>query len=375
MTSATPGFFEELNQTPENTLVEKAVDAGGIPVGYTCSYVPDVLLTLGDLFPLRVRAPGAEGTEIADIYMSTVICSYTRSLLEFAMDDRYEFLKGWVFAAGCDHLRRLCDNLDYLLKPEFNLILDVPHKTGEPALKWQIAEINRFLAALGDHFGVDTSQEALKHAVTRHNRHLEVLRRISDLRKTDTPPISGTDFHRMMTAYFSSPRELIMPILEEYEKELQSAEPISDYRARLLLLGGQMDNPDYIASIESTGALVVADRICTGAFPYLTPIPEEDDPVSAIAEHSLCTPKCPRMMEAFRDRTAYVQNLVKEFRADGVVLEIIKFCDVWGVEMTPFADELKKAGIPVLAVEREYRHTGEGQLKTRVQAFLESMDK
>jgi len=80
--------FEKFLQAPFNALVEQAVQAGRIPIGYTCSYIPDAMLSTGNLFPFRLRAPGVNGTEIADIYLSNMVCSYPRSILELAMDDK-----------------------------------------------------------------------------------------------------------------------------------------------------------------------------------------------------------------------------------------------------------------------------------------------
>jgi benzoyl-CoA reductase subunit C len=80
-------------------------------------------------------------------------------------------------------------------------------------------------------------------------------------------------------------------------------------------------------------------------------------------------------MESFPLRLQTILDTVREYRVDGVVLEILKFCDLWGVDSVPLVSALRKEGIPVLKLEREYRLVGEGQLRTRVQAFLESMGK
>jgi len=74
-------LFEELLESPQNALVEQASRDGRIPIGYSCSFVPEALLMADRLFPVRLRAPGVAGTEIADNYMSALTCSYTRSLL------------------------------------------------------------------------------------------------------------------------------------------------------------------------------------------------------------------------------------------------------------------------------------------------------
>jgi len=366
-------WFSELLDDPLNELVQKAMDEGQIPIGYSCSYVPDVMLSVDGLFPVRMRAPGIAGTELADNYMSSVICSYSRSLLEFALDGRYDFLPGWVFAASCDHLRRLYDNLEYLRRPGFSRILDVPHKTGDAAITWYTEELQLLAQALADNFGVDLGPESLGKAIRQHNRFNAIVREIGEHRRNDHPVMTGTDYHRLVIASNSSPKKALIPILEKVRDDLPTRAPLPNYRARLLLVGGHLDDPGYIGIIESQGAIVVADRFCTGSYPGLMPIPETGDPIAAIAKHYLTKTSCPRMMEAFRERAEDIVSLARECRADGVVIQMMKFCDTWGVEVASFVSYIREAGLPVLRLERDYRLGGEGQLQTRIQAFIESM--
>ena len=370
-----PDFFLNLLGDPYNSLIDKALDNGKIPIGYTCSYVPEVLLTVDNLMPVRIFAPGVSGTEVADIYLSSVICSYTRSLLEFAMDDRYDFLKGWVFAASCDHLRRLYDNLDYLLKPEFIHILDVPHRLGEIPLSWYIEELRMFTKAMASHFNVDYGEKALFDAINQHNEFISLLESVGEFRKEKYPPISGSEFHTLMIASQAAPKNLLIDKINEFKLSLSERKKNSEYRARLLIVGGQLDDPNYIKAIESTGGLVVADHLCTGSIPGLSPIVMKDDPLTSIADHYLGRTSCPRMMEGFNARVASILKSVSEYDVDGVVIEFLKFCDTWGIEAGMLVSALRDAGIPVISLEREYRLTGEGQLRTRIQAFIESMGK
>ncbi|RPJ24051.1 MAG: 2-hydroxyacyl-CoA dehydratase [Chloroflexi bacterium] len=368
-------WFSKLLDDPCNELIQKAMDEGQIPVGYSCSYVPDVMLSVEGLFPIRMRAPGITGTELADNYLSSVICSYTRSLLEFALDGRYDFLRGCVFAASCDHLRRLYDNLEYLRRPGFSRILDVPHKTGDAAITWYTDELQGFAKALADHFGCDMSTDSLSKAIRENNAFNAILREIGELRRSDHPVMTGTEYHHLVIAANSSPKKTLLPIMEKIRDDLQSRDPLPPYRARLLLVGGHLDDPGYIGIIESQGGLIVEDRLCTGSYPGLQPIPETDDPIAAIARHYLTKTSCPRMMEAFPERAEDIVYLAGKCRADGVVIQILKFCDTWGVEAASFVSYIRDAGIPVLRLERDYRLSGEGQLRTRIQAFIESMGK
>ncbi len=368
-------LFDDLLAEPMNRLVEQAMDDHRVPIGYTCSYVPETLLSVGKLFPVRLRAPGIAGTELADTYMSNVICSYTKSLLEFALGGAYDYLGGVVFTANCDHMRRLMDNLEYLRKPAFSHTIDVPHKRGGPALDWFAEELTTLAGRISDHFGISAAGADLAAAVRGRNVLAGLLRTIGDMRKHDPPLITGGEFHRIMIASLVTPKDLFLPLAEDFYRKAVERNGVSPFRARVMIAGGELDDLFFIDTIESMGGLVVADRFCTGSLPGLDPVPENGDPLRAVAEHTLFKVLCPRMMEEFDERAAAICSTAKEYRADGVILQAIKFCDTWGVEGSTLTSVLRSAGIPVLRLEREYRHGGEGQLRTRVQAFIESMGK
>ena len=368
--------FEELLESPQNELVEKAASAGRIPIGYSCSFVPEALLMADKLFPVRLRAPGVAGTEIADNYLSSFVCSYARSLLEFAMDERYDQIRGWVFVPSCAHMQRLYDNFDYLKHPAFNHILDVPRKVNADTLAWMAEELKNLADKLAQHFGVDMSETSLNKAMAEWNAYAAAVRTIGEQRKRSNPPITGTEFHQMVMASLSSPKDLVMPLIKDFQQELEQRDGIEKYRARLMLVGGHLHDPEFIKVIESQGGLVVADRFCTGTIPGFRPIDVgHGDPYQTLAEYTFKKTLCPRMMEDFDRRLASIIDIVKEYQVDGVVIEIIKFCDLWGVDSMPLVAALRDKGIPVLKLEREYRLGGEGQLRTRVQAFIESMGK
>lgn len=371
--STLPSVFDELLESPQNPWVQESIDGGKNIIGYTCSLLPEALLSVEGLVPIRLRAPNPMGTPMADTYLSSVCCPYPRSLLELVLEGRFDFLGGWVFAASCDHLRRLYDNIAYLTKAPFNHIVDVPHKRGAPAVAWFVEELGILADALSKHFSVDTGTDALNASIARLNGTLEQLRRIGDLRRRTHPPISGTDFHKIMIASVTAPKAALGESLQSLLDALQERDGIDTYRARLMVVGAELDDPTYLQIIEKMGGLVVADRFCFGSLPGLEPIPENGDPFQTLAEHHLKHTKCPRMMEDFEPRLSYILQTVQDYKVDGVVFETMKFCDIWGIESSAMVSALRDEGVPVLRLEREYALTGEGQLRTRIQAFLESM--
>jgi benzoyl-CoA reductase/2-hydroxyglutaryl-CoA dehydratase subunit BcrC/BadD/HgdB len=367
--------FNDYLKSPVNSLVHDAADAGRIPIGYTCSFVPEALLMADRLFPVRLTAPGVTGTETADNYLSNFICSYTRSILEFAVEGRYDRIKGWVFVASCAHMQRLFDNLEYLKKPAFSHVIDVPSKVTDASVKWLVEELGMLSDKLSAYFSVDMSDQSIAKAVSDWNRFVQTIQSIGELRKKPDPPITGAEFHALLMAFLASPKDLIMPTILDYKNEIEGRQSAGNHRARLMLAGGHLHDPEFINIIESEGGLVVADRFCTGSIPGLMPIEMKGDPLEALAEHTFKKTMCPRMMEDFERRLSTIITTVREYNIDGVIIEVIKFCDLWGIEAMPLINALRKEGIPVLRLEREYRLGSEGQLRTRVQAFLEAMGK
>ena len=140
-----------------------------------------------------------------------------------------------------------------------------------------------------------------------------------------------------------------------------------------------MDDPDFTQLIEDSGALVVADRFCFGSMPGREEIilNDEDDVLTQIALHYMKTCQCPRFMshEKVQERRDYIKRLVDEYHADGVMYEQLKFCEYWGYERALASYVMSNDyGVPTAAVDRQYTASASGQLRTRVQAFVESLE-
>ena len=148
-------------------------------------------------------------------------------------------------------------------------------------------------------------------------------------------------------ASLASPKDLILPYILDFKKELERREGIKNYRARLMVVGGHLHDPEFIKIIESQGGLVVADRLCTGSIPGLKKIEiNGESPYKTMAEYSFKKTLCPRMMEDFDRRLSTIIDTVKEYKVDGVAIEVIKFCDLWGIDAMPLVTALRKRAYP-----------------------------
>lgn len=378
--------FENLLQEANNELVQQAKSQGKIALGYTCYHVPEVLLNCPGCFSVRMRAPRTGSLDIATYYMSNFLCGYSKAILERGIEGGYNFLNAILASETCSEMNRAMEHFEILkLVPEekfFVSFLDAPFKVESHTIKHYVKQTRlKILDKLSEVYGIDTSDEALRKAVEEHNEVCRLMTEIGNYRKEENPRITGYEYHILNLVTYCCPKYLILDKLRETAQELKTREPDEkkNYRAKIVVVGSEMDDPDFTKLIEDSGALVVADRYCFGALPGRQEIilNDTDDVLTQICTHYMKTSQCPRYMsqEKVQERRDTVKNLVEEYHADGVLYEQIKFCEYWGYERALASHIMNdEYGIPSASVDRQYTASSSGQLRTRVQAFVESLE-
>ena len=379
-------YFENLLQDAQNELVEQAKAEGMHALGYNCYYIPEVLLNLPGCFSSRLRAPRCTSTDIAGYYMTNRSCPYARSILERAIEGGYNYLDALFGAESCATMDRMEQHF-FLINPVKNdrffvTQIDPPMKGDQTNLDYYKVQLRvKLLQPLKEKLGVDTSDAAILQAIEQHNRLCRVITEIGNFRKLDNPPITGYEFHVIQLVSQVCPHGLILPYLEETLEELKTREPEPKFpfRARVVLVGSEVDDPEFTKLIETCGAMVVADRYCFGSFPGREEIQifQNESPFDAVCRHYLHWNQCARFMDGGKidQRTNEVRRLHDAFKADGIIYENMKFCEFWSYEKVlkshVFINELH---IPTCTIEKEYMLGAVGQLRTRFQAFIESLE-
>ena len=379
-------FFENLLQDANNELVQKACEEGKRCLGYNCYYIPEVLMNLDGCFSTRLRAPRCTSPDVATYYMTGRTCPYVRSILERAIEGGYNHLSALFGAENCAAMERMEEHF-YLLKPVKNddffvTIIDPPMKGDKTNLDYYKVQLQKHvMGPMKNVFGIDTSDEAMRRAIERFNKLCRVITEIGDLRKLDNPPITGYEFHVIQLVSEVCPHELILPYLEETLAELKKRKPEPEFpfRARVVLAGSEIDDPEFTKLVEMCGAMVVADRYCFGSLPSREEIEIQDgeDAFTAICRHYLHWNQCARFMDGMKidQRHDALVQLVKDYKADGIIYENMKFCEFWSYEKVLASHiMIEEHDIPCATIEKEYALGSVGQLRTRFQAFVESLE-
>ena len=381
-------YFEDLLQQANNELIGQAKADGKVCVAYTCENVPEPLLNLDRAVSVRLSAPNTGSLDIATYYMTNLLCEPSRALLERAIEGGFNFADCVITPDGCTMMNRAVENMELLKtmgkdNPNFfHQYMEIAFKNTENDVNLAVLQCtNHILKPLHEKYGIDISDASIRKAVEDHNRLCRLVRELGEFRKEAKPRITGYEFHVFCLATYLCPKYLVEDKLAETIEEVRNREPDDKpWRARVLLVGSEVDDSGLIKLIEEQGAFVCCDRFCFGSYPGRTEIVLNDteDALTQVCRHYITNCQCPRMMSMDKvyGRKQYVADLAKEYGADGVIYQQVKFCDPWAYERTLGSAMLQNDfGYPVLSVDRPYNVSSSvGQMRTRVQAFVESIE-
>ncbi len=368
--------FSNIAESLVNPALESWTKDGKKVVGFFCSYLPEEILYAADIVPYRVRAAGCLDTKDADVYMSHLNCTFSKSCLQYLLEGQYKFLDGIAFTNTCDHTRRIYDILGETRPTDFSfmMMISCPRKVTDQSIDLYKKKLTEFKSKVEDYFQVEITNERLKKAVAVYNETRDLLKRLYELRRKKNPPLTGTQNMSVITAGTMMPKNEYNRMLKKLLEELGDAEGISGYKARFMIAGsGGCDSPDYYKTIEELGGLIVTDSLCIGTRYFWHPVETEGDLMENLACTYLKRPSCPMMVDGVVQRSEFIKEMCKSFKVDGVIYQTMRYCDLWGGSIFDVRKNLKASDIPLLELEREYMFGGKGQLRTRIQAFLENI--
>lgn len=342
-------------------------------VGVLYNFVPEELLTAAGVLPYRVRALGSTSTALAAARFDEFNCSLVRHFYNSAAEGSFGFLDGLVSVNSCDHERRLFDNWVAKVETGYSYFLCFPKKTGAEQAQVYRERLEGFKASLEEAFGVELTDEKIRAAIDLHNETRRLQRALYDLRKRPDPPISGADALAVMLAGTCMPKTEYNELLARLLKDCAGAEGIAGSPLRVIVYGGELDSIPLMEMIESQGALIVGDSLGLGYRSCADDVKDTGDPLYDLAAYMVLDHGDPRLFGTAESRAEFVFEQLEACGAAAVIMPTIPMCDLWGYERSIFGSTAKRNGVPVLDLSVEYAVEESGQIKTRVQAFVETL--
>jgi bcr-type benzoyl-CoA reductase subunit C len=343
-----------------------------VPIGFFCPYVPEELIHAAGALPFRLMGTPIKMSHV-QAHLPANCCHLVKSSLESLLQGELDFLKGMIFSHTCDTMQGLADiwALQKRIPLQFNLM--IPSRLdSELSRAYLKAELERFKNFLESAVGKITSQN-LSASIQLFNRIRNKVAEIYARRPKWYKEISGSNFARIIRAGYLIDRQRYLDLLNEFSDVLPEKTEGSENLVPVYLAGNMTHDAPYFSFIEEAGAVIVQDDLCSGTRFLRLMVPEDIDPMEALVNRYFTSFMCPTKHIGAH---AHGETLIKEVQksgAKGVIFLLYKYCETHFFDYPDLKQALESKGIPTLLLEVEDPSYSVGQLKTRIQAFVEML--
>jgi benzoyl-CoA reductase/2-hydroxyglutaryl-CoA dehydratase subunit BcrC/BadD/HgdB len=360
--------------------LEKAKEQGKKVIGYfPGNYVPEEIIYASGAVPICLNGGGT--LELANKGLSVVphlICPFARGQIGERLlktNPYYNMMDMLVAPITCQHLKKVAEVWEYYGDLEI-FKLGIPHQYD---YDFQVEYFIERLKALKDKLqaftGNEVTGEKISEAIDLYNKMRGLLRKISLLRNYPESRISALDFIRLNHASYYADPAFMVDLLESVYKKLSNKKQIAyNNYPRILLVGPSIANGDYtvIEMIKEAGGEIVIEEICEGVRYYWRDIEKKGDAFESLSRGYLVDRvPCAYMVDSNKKRLDFTLKLIEDYKINGVIWYELMYCETYDSESYFFAQKLGERDIPMLILESDYGTADTGQMKTRMQAFIE----
>jgi benzoyl-CoA reductase/2-hydroxyglutaryl-CoA dehydratase subunit BcrC/BadD/HgdB len=363
--------------------LQQHAKGGGKVVATYCVFVPDEIILAAGAIPVGLCAGTNFSIPAAEQVLPRSTCDLIKSSFGFKLGRTCPYVQTSHLIVGettCDGKKKMFEILSEYQPVH---VMEVPNKKNRASRDLWLSEVVAFKGVVEKLTGNKITEDKLAQAIKLMNGKRRALQRLYQARKTIPSPISGKDALLVTQVSFYDDvvrdTQQINALCDELENRISHKEGVFQPKAlRILVSGCPMAIPNWKLHhlLETSGAAVVCEESCIGTRAFSDLVAEDkrtmDDQLKAIADrymqiHCACfTPNTERIDDIVR--------LAKEYKVDGVVHYNLLFCHTYANEAVKVRKALEKAGIPLLCVETDYGDDS-GQLRTRIDAFLEMIQK
>jgi len=377
-------YFDFVMSEVHGLRIKELMDAkaeGRKVIGTYCVFVPEELILAVDAVCVGLCAGGELGFEEAEKYLPRNTCSLIKSAFGFKLSKVCPYVEASDLIVGentCDGKKKAYESFKDIVGNLY--VMDLPQMKSAEGKALLKAEYKKFAQKLEEVTGRKITVENLLKGIEIVNNKRKAILRLAALRNADPTPISGLDALLANQVYFyDNPlrfTDSVNAICDELEVRIKEGIGVAPKGSpRVLLSGCPMAVPNWKLPfiIENSKAVIVGEEMCTGERGTQNYTEVKGNTVDALIDNIVeryfqidCAVFTPNP-----SRLEHIKEMVKKYKADGVIHYGIQFCQPYQMESKIVEKELEKAGIPVLCIETDYSQEDAGQLKTRVEAFLE----
>jgi len=352
-------------------------------IGSYCVFVPEEIVLAGNATLVGLCSGADFAMEEVEKVLPRNTCALIKSSFGFKLGKVCPFLEVSDMIVGentCDGKKKSYETLKDMVRRMY--IMDLPQMKTDESRGLLKSEFKRFLREVEDLTGTEIDAKKLKQGIETVNAKRRAMARLQRLRRADPSPISGLDGLLVNQVFFyDNPErftESVNALCDELEKRVQAGEGAKGKGTpRVLVSGCPMAVPNWKMPylVEGAGGVIVGEESCVGERGNRNQIDESgdslDELIDALVDRYLgieCAIFTPNP-----ERLEQIKTMAENTKADGVLHYSLQFCQPYIMESIPVEKALEDEDIPTLRVETDYGMEDAGQLKTRIEAFLEML--
>ena len=368
-------FFKGTAANPGAEAGQWKREFEGKVVGFLLTDVPEELIHAAGFLPYAVNAE--EGRlEYADAHLQTWACSFTRNSLAAVVQGKLSFLDGMIIPQTCDTTRMLMGIWKHIRPVPYMQTYRLPRQVDRTSARDYLrGELTRLKQSLEIYGGREITADRLTASISLYNTNRYLLRQLYSIHVETPQCLSGKDLFTIIKAAMVMPREKVKTHLEQLVALLESERgQYSKVELKRLMISGTLLEPlELLDFIAEKGGVVVADDLQNGSRYLEADVAENKDPLEALVDRQIN-----RMPSALYDskdhiRTDFLVNLARDKGVHGVLFLHIKFCEPENYDYYDNMQAMEKAGITAMRVETAFGGLPQGQLQTRIHAFMEML--
>ncbi len=378
------GYFDFVISEVHGLRIEEIVNAkesGKKVIGTFCVYVPEELILSLDGVCIGLCAGADVGTDEAEKFIPKNTCALIKAFMGFKLAGLCPYVQLTDMIVGettCDGKKKAYEIFHEITNKVY--VMELPNKKGIDGKNLWKNEVQRFAAKLEELTGKKITLEKLKDASRVVNEKRKALQRLSSLRSANPSPISGLDALLInQVSFYDDPIRFtakVNELCDELEERVKSSTGVAPKQSpRILISGSPMAIPNWKlhAIIEGSGAVVVGEESCVGERNFRTLLDDSftstEQAIEMIADRYM-TIDC-ACFTPNDERMENIKELSKRLKADGVIHYALQFCTPYMIEAYKAKKAVDAISLPFLRIETDYSMEDFGQLKTRIEAFLE----
>jgi len=359
---------------PRGPAVEEWKGVGRRVVGFVGLAVPEEMIHAARMLPFRVSADNDPvPLQEAAGCMPEKTGSVARTILQMALDGRYDFLDGVVVSVVDEGACRLVDHWrSYAPRPYMDS-LSLPLKRTEEACALFLADLEDWRSRMSEMRGVYIVARDLRRAIGVYNRSRELMQQLYALRERERPPVTGAEMLEIVKAATRMPRERFNALLESLLAEIENTGREIRKSKRLMVIGSELQNSTWIEAAEDLDAVVVTDELSTGTRYCFGRVDKKLPPLEALARYYVqARSRGPGAWSA-SERFTHIFEMASRFRVDGVISRIQRKDADHARDRILLRKEMDARGIPMLELDVEYCDGRSAQLAEHCGAFIEQL--